>query len=163
MVGALADRGVPAISVPPISIIESTNRRISSFNKKEIFDLLEAGYLPVLYGDMVPDRKLCYSVCSGDQIIAHLGKKAERVVMVSNVDGVMACGKVVPLITRRNFSKISKHLGCSSAADVTGGMAGKVREIMKSGATTYITNASHPERMVALLLGKKAACTKIVP
>ncbi len=161
VVRALREKGVPATPFQPHKLIVSRNRRIRKFDTKPVFAALASGKLPVLYGDMVPDSKLGWSVCSGDQIIAWLGKRAKRVVLATNVDGVLAGGKLVPLITRRNFARVAVHLGGSGKTDVTGGMAGKIMEIMGMGAPAYVVNAGRPERVVALLLGKKARCTKI--
>lgn len=160
---ALINSGVPAISIPPAVVAKSKNKRISQFDEKIITDYLAAGFVPVLYGDMVPDSELGYSVCSGDQIVAYLGKKAERLVLATNVEGVLADGKLVEKITSENFPKIEKHLGESGKPDVTGGMAGKIREIMSVKKPSFIVNAAHPDRIEALLNGKKAICTEIVP
>ena len=159
--GALVKKGVPAVSIPPQEIVVSKNRRIVKFDSRLVYATLKSGKVPVLFGDMVPDSSLGYSVCSGDQIVAYLGKKASRIIMASNVEGVMAEGKLVLLITRRNFASIAPHLKGSSSADVTGGMAGKIREIMAIRKPAYIVDARKPQRVVALLLGKKAVCTKI--
>lgn len=161
VVDALAKEGVPAVSIPPHSIVVSNNKRIEMFDESPIFDALGKGKLPVLYGDMVMDSSLGFSVCSGDQIVAYLAKWADSVIMASAVDGVMAGGKVVPLINRKNFAAVAKHLKKSDKPDVTGGMAGKVKEIMNMGKPAYVVNATKPERVVALLLGKKAICTRI--
>jgi len=161
--GALVKKGVPAISIPPQEIVKSRNRRIVKFDARPVYAALKSGKVPVLFGDMVPDSALGYSVCSGDQIVAYLGKKASRIIMASNVDGVMADGKLVPVITRKNFASIAPHLKGSSAADVTGGMAGKIREIAAIRKPAFIVNAKNPGRVAALLLGKKAICTKINP
>jgi len=158
---ALIKVGVPAMSVPPADIAKSRNRRITFMDKKVVFDYLKAGYVPVLFGDMIPDSKLGCSVCSGDQIVAYFGKHARRVVMATNVDGVLACGKLVPHITRKNFSEVKRHLHCSGAPDVTGGMEGKIQEMMKFRAPAYIVNARKPARMLALLLGKEAVSTRV--
>ena len=158
---ALIKAGVPAISVPPADIAKSKNRRIVSMDKNVVFARIKAGYVPVLFGDMIPDSKLGCSVCSGDQIVAYFGKYASRVVMATDVDGVLVHGKVVPRITRRNFAAVKRHLACSGAPDVTGGMAGKIREIMKCKTAAYVVNAKKPARVTALLLGKKAISTRI--
>ena len=160
---ALIKEGVPAMSVPPADIARSRNRRIAFMDRKVVFAHIKSGYVPVLFGDMIPDSALGCSVCSGDQIVSYFGKYASRVVMATNVDGVLVHGKLVPLITRKNFGKIAPHLRCSSAPDVTGGMEGKIQEIMKCRTTAYIVNARKPARVLALLLGKPAVATKIVP
>ena len=69
LVKALVENGVPAISIPPAVIIEQKNKRISRFDTRVVLDYLSSGYLPILYGDMVPDKSLGGSVCSGDQIV----------------------------------------------------------------------------------------------
>jgi isopentenyl phosphate kinase len=161
VVAALKKKGVPAFSIAPHTIVRSKNRRITAFNAKPVFDCLKRGRLPVLYGDMVPDSALGCSVLSGDQIISYLGKKASRIVLATNVDGILADGKLVRRITRANFGRVKKHLAGSETPDVTGGMAGKIAELLKVKAPSYVVNASKPERVSALLLGKKTVCTEI--
>jgi isopentenyl phosphate kinase len=158
---ALLAAGVSAISIPPAAIIKSENKRISEFNDAVVFAYLQEGFVPVLYGDMVPDSELGFSVCSGDQIVSYLGKKADRLVFATNVDGVMADGKLVEKITAKNFPDIQKHLASSSSPDVTGGMAGKVKEIMSVKKPSFIVNASYPDRIVAIFGNKKTKCTEI--
>jgi isopentenyl phosphate kinase len=161
VVSALKKKGAPAVSLAPHALIASKNRRIAKFDTAPVFTCLKAGKLPVLYGDMVQDSRLGFSVCSGDQIISYLGRKAARIVLASNVDGVFADGKLVKKITRSSFSRIKRHLSGSKTPDVTGGMAGKIAELMKVKAPCYVVNASRPERVLALILGKKAVCTEI--
>ncbi|MBU0532093.1 isopentenyl phosphate kinase family protein [Candidatus Micrarchaeota archaeon] len=160
VVKALIGEGVPAISIPPAVIIKQKNKRICEFREGILNDYLSADYLPVLYGDMVPDNELRGSVCSGDQIMAWLGKNAEFLVFVTNVGGVMDDkGNLIPEITKNNFEEVSKHLK-ESPNDVTGAMKGKIKELLDLNKTSYIVNTD-PERVKALLMGKKTTCTKI--
>jgi len=161
VVFALSQAGVKAVSIPPHNIIVSKDGRIAKLDYAPVAAALKKGLVPVLYGDMVPDSKLGCSVCSGDQIVAYFARHAKRVVMATNVDGVLARGKVVPRITHRNFASVARHITGSKEPDVTGGMAGKLREIMECRAPAYIVNAKKPARVRALLLGKKAICTRI--
>lgn len=161
VVRALTDEGVPAISLPPAEIVVQKNKRIAKFDTKKVYDCLKNGSLPILFGDMVPDSELFGSVCSGDQIISYLGKDAEFIVLATNVDGVLDDnGAVIPKITPANFSEIKKHLK-KTAGDVTGAMEGKLKEIMCLDAPSYIVNGAFPERIEALMLGKKAVCTEV--
>ncbi len=161
VVSALIKNGAPAISVPPAMVLTLKDRRISSFNTKILDDYLRSGYLPVLYGDMVPDSILGGYPCSGDQIVAYLGKGADMVVLATDVDGVLDDkGNAVPLVTTANFQEISRHLR-QTANDVTGGMKGKIGELLGLDTVAYIVNASHPERIEALFSGKPAICTQI--
>jgi isopentenyl phosphate kinase len=162
VIAALKKKGVAAVSIPPHEIISSKNKRIEKFDQSRIKSALKGGKVPVLYGDMVSDSKLGCSVCSGDQIISYLGARAERIVLATNVDGVLVSGKVTPLITRKNFKTVARHITGSSSPDVTGGMLGKINELLKVKSPCYIVNAKKPARVVALLCGKKAVSTKVI-
>ncbi len=161
LVAALLENGVPALSFPPSMLIVQTHKRIVKFDEKKVLDCLAGGYLPILRGDMVPDTVLGMSVCSGDQIVARLGRRAERIVLGTDVDGVLVEGKVVPLITSQNFGNIEPHLSESGSPDVTGGMAGKIKELLQGKVSAYVANARHPERIGALLRGKRTICTQL--
>jgi isopentenyl phosphate kinase len=161
VVDALLKSGVPAVAVPPASIGKLSNGRISGLNSGVVFSLLSSGFLPVLHGDMMLDDKLGGAVCSGDQLASYFGKEAERVILGTNVDGVIADGKVVPGINRGNIGSILAHVKGAETADVTGGMRGKLEELLKMGKPAYIANALHPERIGKLLRGEPAICTVV--
>ncbi len=123
---------------------------------------MKSGYVPLLFGDMVPDLELGGSVCSGDQVISYLGKSAEQIVLATDVDGVLDdSGQVIPVVTEQNFAEISKHLKDSGKKDVTGAMAGKLKELLELETPSYIVNGLKPERVEALMLGREATCTKV--
>lgn len=159
-VTALVEEGVPAVSIPPASVILQKNRRIAGFSPIAQ-EYLARGFLPVLHGDMVPDSSLGGSVCSGDQIVAYLGKEAEFIVLATNVDGVLDDkGNIIEKITGANFPEVSKHFK-ASPGDVTGAMAGKIKELLALDTASYIVNAAHPGRIEAIMRGKKAICTEV--
>lgn len=161
VVAALIENGAPAVPLPPASIISLKGGRISSFNAKLVNDYLQSGYLPVLFGDMAPDSELGGYPCSGDQIVAYLGKGADLIVLATDVDGVLDDkGAVIPLITKESLPRLSGHFRRTDN-DVTGGMAGKVGELIALDAPSCVVNAGHPERIEALFGGKPALCTKI--
>ena len=159
VVDALVKNDVPAITVPPSSIGKLSNKRISKLDSSIVISLLSSGFLPVLHGDMMLDEKLGGAVCSGDQLVSYFGKGAERVILGTNVDGIIADGKVVPRITKQNISEILAHVKGAETADVTGGMRGKLEELLRIGKPSYIANALHPERIEKLLRGEKTICT----
>lgn len=163
IVEKLAERGVPAISLPPATLGYQKNRRIADFNHELVLKFSEKHFLPVLYGDMLLDEEFGGSVCSGDQIISYLSKWADEVIFATDVDGVLVEGKPVEKITKENLEDVLKHVGGSEATDVTGGMRGKLEEAIGSGRKTYVVNGRHPERVEALLRGEKTICTEISP
>ena len=161
LVAALIAEGAPAISIPPAMAIALKGGRISRFDTKLVNDYLDSGYLPVLFGDMAPDSVLGGCPCSGDQIVAYLGKGAELVVLATDVDGVLDDnGVAIPLITSSNMQEISAHLK-ETKNDVTGGMKGKIAELLSMGTDAYVVNGAHPERIEAVFSGKPAIGTRI--
>ncbi len=161
LTAALNKNGVPAVSLPPATLIVSKNKRIHSFNTKIIDDYLSSGYLPVLFGDVVPDVELGASVCSGDQLVSYLGKKADKIIHATNVDGVLDDkGNVIPKINPSNFHEISKHFK-SGKNDVTGAMKGKIEELLLLDTPSFIVNGLKSERLIAVLNGKKTVCTSV--
>jgi len=161
IVDSLIKYGIPAISLPPAAIIRQRNKKIVKFDKSLVFEYLKKGFMPILYGDMAMDEKLGGSVCSGDQIVTQFSKEAKRIVMGSNVDGILVEGKVVPRIDRKNLAEVMKHVKSSGAPDVTGGMEGKINEIIRMKVPVYIVNANKADRVEALMSGKKTICTEI--
>ncbi len=161
LVDALVENNVPAITVSPHSAGILENGRIKRFDSSIAGGLLSAGMMPVLHGDMMLDEKKGGAVCSGDQLVSYFGKNAERVILGTNVDGIMADGKLVPEITSRNLEDILSHVRGSGSADVTGGMRGKLEELLRMGRPAYIANALHPERIEKLLRGESAPCTVV--
>jgi isopentenyl phosphate kinase len=55
---------------------------------------------------------------------------------------------------------VTKHLR-HEPGDVTGAMAGKLKELLALDTPSYIVNGLHPERVAALMEGKKAVCTAV--
>jgi len=162
LVDALIKEGVPAVSLPPALLGKLENRRLVEFHSKAVTDLLELGYLPVLYGDMMPDSKLGCAVCSGDQLVSFFGKDAKRIILGTNVDGVLAEGQLIAEINSANFKEISGHFKDPGYTDVTGGMKGKINELLGLGVPSYIVNAEHPERIKKLLEGETdVICTLV--
>jgi len=162
IVRELIKNNVPAISLAPSSMIISKNKRILKFNFKQLDFYLEKGVIPVLYGDYTPDILLGFSICSGDQLACFLAKKAERLIFVTDVDGIYVKGKLVKEISKKNFEKIKNFISLSSSPDVTGGMAGKIKEILLAKKPAFIVS-SDLKRLSALINGKETICTKIIP
>ena len=161
LVSTLIQNGVPAITLPPVALGKQKGSRIFQFNKKLVLDYVKAGYMPVLHGDMMLDATNGGSVCSGDQLVSYFAKDAKRIVLGTNVDGIFARGKLVPRITKKSLTEIAPHFTHPGVPDVTGGMEGKIKELLCTGRKCYIVNAYYPERIEALLNGENTICTVV--
>jgi len=145
---SLADAGIPALPVHPLSSCLLENGKIVDFELGQIKLMLGRGIVPVLHGDMVMDSKLGAAVLSGDRLISHLASimNASRIGAGSDVDGVLDNrGAVIKKITPLSFVDMKKNIQGSTMTDVTGGMLGKVSELIelaKKGIDSRIFNAS---------------------
>ena len=72
VVNELNKAGLPSISMQSSAIFVCSDGRIVSANTEPIRGCLELGITPVLYGDVVFDRKTKFSILSGDQILGYL-------------------------------------------------------------------------------------------
>lgn len=82
--------GLKTLSVHTASTIIYENNKLKIFNKKIIKETLRQNCIPLLYGEMVFDKKLGMAICSGDVIAAHLSKKlkAQKILFASDIEGV---------------------------------------------------------------------------
>lgn len=148
---SLRQNGVLTVSIQASSFIITKNKRIYSCNLDLIKKYLELGFVPVIYGDVVLDIDESIKICvlSGDQIIQYLGEnlKPERVILGSDVDGIYTKdpkkyedAELMELVTSCEDLKTEGSLN----VDVTGGMNGKLQELLElaeMGIKSEIINA----------------------
>ncbi|RLG20849.1 amino acid kinase [Candidatus Micrarchaeota archaeon] len=136
----LIEKGLPAIPVLASSHAVMEAGRLVKMDVETIKGFLSIGLIPVLYGVPAYDRKQKCSILSGDQIAPFLAEKlnARKIIHGTNVDGIFTANpkeepnaRLIPEINSENFDEIKRMLGGSSAVDVTGGMFGKVMEIIE--------------------------------
>ncbi|MBE6522341.1 MAG: isopentenyl phosphate kinase family protein [Thermoplasmata archaeon] len=164
--------GMPAVSVPPGSCFVMDNGRLIVDNPESIKALAHIGVMPVLFGDVVADRSKGFGICSGDQAMEALAKifKPDRIVFVSDVDGLYTSdpkkdenAKLIPEVDGKMLDKLDSEL---TVADVTGGIRGKVDEMLKicgDSGECILVNGTVPGRLLSLLRGEDVPCTKVRP
>ncbi len=170
---ALVWHSVPAFSIAPSCCVVTENGRIKFFEDKILKSLLKMGIIPVLYGDAILDEKLGFAVLSGDQIVSHLAMKfhADKIVIGMDTDGlydadpkVTRNAKLYSHLTLSELKKVKSKLTGSIAADVTGGMLGKITELVpaiEQGIPVMMVNAAKPNRVYEALVGDKGEGTFI--
>lgn len=170
---ALIWRGIPAVSIAPSSCVITRNGRIQHFEDAPLLRSLEMDIIPVLYGDVVFDSKLGFTVLSGDQIVSYIAQKlkASRIIIGVDVDGlydddpkVNPKAKLFSHLTLQELTKIKCSIGGSIAPDVTGGMASKISELLpaiEQGIPVLIVNAVKPKTIYKALKGEKVEGTII--
>ncbi|MDD2439149.1 MAG: isopentenyl phosphate kinase [Methanosarcinaceae archaeon] len=169
VVEALTHFGIRAVAVHPLGCTVCKNGRIESLYLDNLKLMLENGFVPVLHGDVVMDSELGGCVLSGDQILPYLAKalQASRLGLGSAAEGVLGKdGKAVLELTPSNFEEVRGYIGASEDTDVTGGMLGKVWELLNlcktSCITSHIFNAGKADNVQRFLEGE-AIGTRISP
>jgi isopentenyl phosphate kinase len=130
VVSDLHAAGVPALPVRPLSLARRSDAGLAC-PTQSVETMLAEGFVPVLHGDVVAHEDRGGTVCSGDALVVALAEAldAERVGVCSTVPGVLDDdGEVITEIA--SYEAVADVLGDSEATDVTGGMAGKVRELL---------------------------------
>jgi isopentenyl phosphate kinase len=148
---SLREKGVLAVSIQPSSFVTTKNKRIYSCDLNLINKYLDLGFVPVIYGDVVMDMNESIKICvlSGDQIIQYFGEnlKPDRVILGSDVDGIYTKDpKKYPDAELMEIVTSNENLSTEGSlnVDVTGGMNGKLRELIKLaeiGVESEILNA----------------------
>ena len=128
--------GLPVIAVPASSFITANSKRITDGNLDIFKKYLSKGFIPIIYGDVVLDEDLEFCVISGDQIIQYLASNLNpsKVVLGTDVDGVYNKNPKThdDAIFFDKFTSLEDldTLEGTTNVDVTGGMVGKIKELL---------------------------------
>ena len=134
---ALVDAGARPWSVPAATIAENDGGRFGSLQHGPFQESIDAGLLPVSFGDVVPDRRWGRSILSADTIAVELTRSlpVQRVLFVSDVPGILEPGArpkevLIPEVTDAVLERLSPR---AAGPDVTGGIRGKAAAMLEIG------------------------------
>jgi isopentenyl phosphate kinase len=161
VVESLTGAGSNPVPVHPLSSTILKDGRIDLMEIGPVVEMVNRGLLPVLHGDVAMDRVKGAGIVSGDQLVSHLARalKPEIVGLGTAVDGVIHNGELLAEVRRSDLSKIGSDLGPSAGVDVTGGMRGKLQELLDladDGVSSTIFNAEKPGMIERALRGERA-------
>jgi isopentenyl phosphate kinase len=154
IVEALRAAGREAVGVHPLGYCIATEGRLRDPDWSAVGLLLALGVTPVLHGDVVADTARGASIVSGDQLVASLARAlpAERVGLATDVPGVLGKdGAVVERVTRQSAGGLA---GGSTNTDVTGGMGGKLAELLDLADAGIAPAIFHASRIGDFLDGR---------
>ncbi|MDY5872668.1 MAG: isopentenyl phosphate kinase [Candidatus Methanomethylophilaceae archaeon] len=168
IVAELNDAGIPSISLPPGSCFMMDDRTLSIGDAEVIKAMRDKGIMPVMFGDVVQDRKLGFAICSGDQIMERLCElyDPEKVIFVSDIDGLYDDDpKKSPdakLYTDVDMDILESVRSESSVDDVTGGVYEKMMSMLRMSSDDrkcVLLNGTVPGRLRSALCGENIICT----
>lgn len=162
VVSILREKGVDAVGIHPLHAGYADNGRLISFESRHLDHMLNLGIVPVIHGDVVMDRSRGACIVSGDQLIRFLAPplSMKRVGLATDVPGVLDGGNVVPVITPASFRKL--QIGSSTHTDVTGGMRGKITELLELAAAGIGSEIFHVSRIPDFLSGNDCGGTRVM-
>jgi isopentenyl phosphate kinase len=145
---------IAAVSIAPSSCFLTENGKIKFFDETVLKAMQKMAFTPVLYGDAVLDEKLGFTILSGDQLVAYLAIRynASKIVVGTDTDGLFEedpkinkDAKPYKHLTLAELKQIQPKLGKASGKDVTGGMQGKMAELIpaiEQGIPVTVTGAT---------------------
>jgi len=139
VVEGLSGEGTPALPVHPLSVASRDADGNLHAPTAHVETMLAEGFVPVLHGDVIVHAEKGATILSGDELVVALASAldADRVGVCSAVPGVYdESGEVISHID--SFEAVADALGGSDETDVTGGMAGKVRQLLELDAEAYV-------------------------
>lgn len=166
---ALHDAGHPAVWHSTLDLARLVDGRIAAFSWAPILDTLEAGFTPVLSGDVALDASRGFGILSGDVLMVELARamRPSRATFVTDVDGIFdrnprdADARLLARIGPQD----EPFAGASAGVDVTGGMAGKLaraRDVAKTGAPVLVVNGTVGGRVADALAGRAVVGTTVL-
>lgn len=162
---ALANAKLPALAFPPSALVIARNGKVVNWNLDPLLQALDKHLLPVIYGDVVFDAELGGTILSTEDLFSHLVNhlRPTRLLLAGIEPGVWADfphnTSLLPEITPESLALVENGLRGSSATDVTGGMADKVRQVLSlvkafHGLNGSIFSGEIPGNVQRALLGE---------
>lgn len=159
VVEALGRAGASPMPVHPLSCTLLKDGRIEALAVEPLREMVRDGLLPVLHGDVAMDVSRKAGIVSGDQLVPYIARAlgSDVVAVGTDVDGVLLSGSPLAEMTRADLSSLAGVLGGSAGVDVTGGMKGKLLELLDladDGIGSVIFNASKEGNISRVLTGE---------
>jgi isopentenyl phosphate kinase len=130
------DLGLPIISLPASASLVSMNKKVDQWNIQPIISSLKNHLLPIVFGDVVIDKKLGATIFSTEELFSFLANELhpKRILLAGKERGVFLDyprnQDLISIITPDTYPSISNKINASAFTDVTGGMTSKVRSML---------------------------------
>ncbi len=171
---AFLNHGVPVTPFLASDFMVTRNGRIASSKLEPLAKWVQLGCVPFIGGDIVTDTTKGFSILSGDQIAAFVAIKFKATMLVYgiDVDGVFDANpklnsqaRLLKSLTPSAAARLLSKATSGTAPDVTGGMAGKIKEAIRAARhriPVYFVNLTKRDRLRNMILGQGALCSKIM-
>jgi isopentenyl phosphate kinase len=150
----LQEAGLSASSLPASASVLAKNGDVYSWDLQPLKMALQAGLLPVIYGDVVFDILHGGTILSTEDLFMHLARQLlpDRLMLAGIEPGVWRDfphrTRILSQITSENLPELADSLGGSNATDVTGGMRKKVEQSLE-------LSQEYPELEIMIFSGEE--------
>jgi isopentenyl phosphate kinase len=168
---SLHDKNIDAVSIPPHAVLTLDNHQLQHVNTTIFQEYLDRKFTPVAFGDVVLDKTLGFSICSGDLLTQVLAScfKPEKVIFTIDEDGLYSSNpktdKNAEFIETASSQDLETYMTpANTHADVTKGMKGKldtIKTIATLGIDTVLVNGNKHNRLYDILIGNDTKHTLI--
>lgn len=174
VMAALRGAGVAAYSVVPSSCLMASAGRPDQVWPDPLLAALGLGLVPVVFGDVVMDRKWGASICSTESLFLALtpalgsrGIFARRVVWLGATDGILdEQGETIPEIPESELESRTASFEGAAGTDVTGGIRLRLQAVGNlagQGIPSWIGDGRRPGALVEGLADTATDGTRILP
>lgn len=126
--------GAHPFSLAPGSFLVADRGEPTEVFLEPLQGALALGLLPVVYGDVVIDRRQGVAICSTEAVLVALarglvagGRPLNRALWLGDTPGVLdGRGRIVPRLDAEEWRALRPEVGTTRGIDVTGGMALRV-------------------------------------
>jgi isopentenyl phosphate kinase len=128
--------GVPVVSVPPSASARCEDGALTYLDTFALRTLLENQLVPLVHGDVALDNVRGATIVSTEDVFIFLVHefRPTHILLAGEVTGVFEnadmIGPIIPVITPGTVAQYVSALGGSHGTDVTGGMLGKVQQML---------------------------------
>ncbi len=170
---AFFDAKFHVFPITPSSCFITDNGRVNSAFLEPIISAIKLGCTPILFGDVVFDRTLGFTILSGDQIASYLAQElgARRLVFAMDRDGIYTKdprkegARLIEKLSLRQLVRLAgKVEAVTKGSDVTGGMQKKLYEsipAVKKGINVYFGGVSRAGNIRSAIKGNAFRGTRI--
>lgn len=168
---SLHNQDIAAVSIPPHAVLQLDDHKPSKMDYNIFKEYLNKGFTAVTFGDVVLDKTLGFSICSGDLLMQLLAEyfNPEKVLFVLDEDGIYTSNpktdKNAEFIEKATIHELENlTTSADDHADVTKGMQGKIetiKNISRLGIDTILLNGNINNRLYDTLVGRKTKNTLV--
>lgn len=172
VIEALLREEVPTFSWAPASVLVARNGVPEGGDIEPLGRALDAGLVPVVFGDVVMDRTRGASICSTERVFRFLATalpaadwRVARVLWMGETKGVWdADGAILPTLDEEALSSLAGAVGGARGTDVTGGMVHRLQaalELAGLGVESWLLDGRERGRLLQALLGEPSGGTHV--